>query len=70
MINRLFTNWNFRRIMYAIVGFYILITSVPTLHWFGIGIGAYFGLMGLFALGCAGGNCYGGSCDIDINKKA
>ena len=64
MKERLLTNWNFTRILYIIIGVAIVIQSVMSWQWFGIAFGAYFASMGLFAFGCASGNCYGGKCVV------
>lgn len=39
-------------------------------EWIGIAFGGYFAAMGLFALGCAAGNCYGGSCETKTKKSS
>lgn len=31
-------------------------------QWMGVALGTYFAAMGLFAFGCAAGNCFGGYC--------
>jgi hypothetical protein len=68
MTDRILKNWNIRRVLYTAMGIYMVASSIPSLHWFGIGIGTYFAAMGIFSFGCAGGNCYGGSCTIDEKK--
>lgn len=37
-------------------------------QWLGLAFGAYFASMGLFAFGCAGGNCFGGTCSAEPKK--
>ncbi|MCZ2222246.1 MAG: hypothetical protein LC122_01250 [Chitinophagales bacterium] len=69
MKQRLLTGWNFRRIMYAAIGIALIVQSIMVKEWFGILVGAYFAAMGIFAFGCAGGNCFGGSCNTSINNR-
>ncbi|MBK5271849.1 MAG: hypothetical protein JJE22_12630, partial [Bacteroidia bacterium] len=47
----------------------ILIQSIMDRQWFGIILGIYFASMGLFAIGCAGGYCYGINHNYEPNKK-
>ena len=53
----LFTNWNFRRILFLGAGIFISIQSIQQKEWMGVIFGSYFTLMGIFQLGCASGNC-------------
>ncbi len=55
---RLFTGWNFSRFLYLGLGTAFIINSLYTQQWLGVVIGGYFASMGLFAFGCAGGNCF------------
>lgn len=57
MKQRILTGWNFRRIIYLFAGSTIIVQSAIMREWVGIFIGSYFACMGLFALGCAAGNC-------------
>jgi hypothetical protein len=59
MKKRIFSNWTLRRALYLVLGIVVMIQSVMTEQWFGLALGAYFASMGLFAFGCAGGQCYG-----------
>lgn len=61
MLNRLTTGWNFRRILYVAMGALIVSQAIADKQWFGVFFGAYFASMGLFAFGCAGGQCVPGS---------
>nr|WP_299205940.1 hypothetical protein [uncultured Brumimicrobium sp.] len=63
MKERILTNWSFTRALYLILGSIVIVQSVISREWIGIAFGGYFAAMGLFALGCAAGNCYGGSCE-------
>jgi len=33
---------------------------------FGVFFGGYFASMGIFAFGCAAGNCYAGRCSTEV----
>ena len=43
--------------------------SALTQEWVGVVFGGYFAAMGVFAFGCAAGNCYGGKCAVDPGKN-
>lgn len=62
MKERILRNWTIRRALYLIMGITMAVWCIVESQWYGIAFGAYFAAMGLFAFGCAGGNCYGGSC--------
>jgi len=72
MINRISTNWTFTRVIFLIMGITVIVHSVSTHQWFGIAFGSYFAAMGLFAIGCAAGNCYTdyGETQEDQNLKS
>jgi hypothetical protein len=57
MKQRILSGWNFRRVIYLLAGITIVIQSAMVNQWAGVLIGGYFGSMGLFAFGCAAGNC-------------
>lgn len=57
MKERILTGWNFPRVFYVLIGSVVLIQSWMQNQWVGILFGAYFAAMGLFAFGCAAGNC-------------
>ncbi len=61
MKNRLLTNWTFTRGLYLAMGIVIIIQSVIAKQWMGLALGGYFAAMGLFAIGCASGNCFAGN---------
>ena len=65
MKERLLTNWTFIRVFYLVAGIFVIIQSFISRQWFGIAFGGYFAAMGLFAFGCASGNCIGGNCRTD-----
>lgn len=57
MKQRILTNWTFTRALYLVIGISIIFQSVESQQWFGAVFGGYFAAMGLFAFGCASGNC-------------
>ncbi|MEO7174807.1 MAG: hypothetical protein ABIV51_03135 [Saprospiraceae bacterium] len=61
MIDRILTRWTFTRLLYLGLGTAIMINSAMNQQWIGVLFGAYFASMGLFAFGCAAGNCYVGN---------
>lgn len=52
------------------MGITFIIQSVLSQQWFGVAFGGYFASMGLFAFGCAAGNCYGGNCVTEPEQKS
>jgi uncharacterized membrane protein HdeD (DUF308 family) len=58
MKRRLFTRWTFMRILYLLAGILIAIQALLAREWPAVFIGGWFIAMGLFALGCAAGNCF------------
>ena len=73
MKKRILTNWTFTRALFLIMGTMVVVQSVISHQWFAVLFGAYFAAMGLFAFGCASGNCFGGSCSKepkDISNSA
>lgn len=69
MKERILNNWTFMRALYLIIGTAIIVQSIMSQEWFGVAFGGYFASMGLFAFGCAAGNCYGGNCSIEQEQK-
>ncbi len=70
MKERILTKWTFRRAMYLVIGTAIVIQSMISHQWFGIAFGGYFASMGLFAFGCAAGNCFNGNCATKPQQKS
>lgn len=67
---RLFTGWDFARILYLLLGLLVIGQSVSEAQWLGLLPGGYIASMGLFAFGCASGNCSTGNCDLyDQDQK-
>jgi len=54
---RILSGWTFNRVLYVGLGTLVIINSIINLQWFGILFGVYFASMGIFAFGCAAGNC-------------
>jgi len=69
MKQRILTNWTFARGLYLVMGIFVIVQSVMSQQWFGVAFGGYFAAMGLFAFGCASGNCFGGSCAVEPKQK-
>ncbi len=69
MKQRILTGWTLTRLLYLVIGVFVVINSIQAEQWFGIAFGAYFASMGIFAFGCAGGNCFGGSCATEMPTK-
>jgi len=68
---RILTGWTFTRVLYVTMGGLFIAQSTYSQQWFGIIFGAYFAAMGLFAFGCAAGNCFTATKkNIDKNKAA
>ena len=68
MLQRILTGWTFVRVVYVILGGIVIIQSALAKEWAGVIFGSYFASMGLFAFGCAAGNCFGGSCAAEPNQ--
>jgi len=69
MKERLLHNWTITRVFYVLIGSYTAISAFIEKEWiFGI-LGLLFASMGLFALGCAGKNCFSKSCEISNQKS-
>nr|WP_294894225.1 hypothetical protein [uncultured Pedobacter sp.] len=65
MKQRILTGWTFGRGVYLVLGLVIVIQSAMDGQWLGVLFGGYFAAMGLFAFGCAAGNCFGGNCNVE-----
>lgn len=57
LIDRIKMPWSMMRVLYLVLGLFMLVQASMDQLWFGIVIGGYFVAMGLFSWGCAGGNC-------------
>jgi hypothetical protein len=70
MKNRILNNWTFIRALYLVIGIAAMIHALKSHAWFGLALGAYFASMGLFAFGCAAGNCYNGTISSETNHNS
>ena len=61
MKERILKGWSLRRIIFVVFGLFVIYQSGTDKSWAGVAIGTYFLSMGIFAFGCASGNCYGNS---------
>ncbi|GAB2772226.1 hypothetical protein [Salinimicrobium soli] len=68
MKERLLTGWSWVRFIYLLMGLLVLAQAISETQWWGVGVGAYVFLMGLFGFGCAVGNCAGGSCEAKPDR--
>ncbi len=66
--HRLLKGWTLSRFLYLGLGTAFIINSFATEQWIGVVFGGYFASMGLFAFGCAAGNCYVGKCSNGANN--
>jgi len=57
ILQRVKTGWTFTRGLYVVMGAIIVIQATMAGQWVGMFLGIYFLSMGVFAFGCAGGNC-------------
>lgn len=57
MKNRILKNWTIIRVLYVAIGGYTAVSAFMDGQWAFVVMGALFGAMGIFGLGCAGGNC-------------
>jgi hypothetical protein len=57
-------------VLYLGIGIAIIVQSVVNQQYFGAIFGGYFAAMGLFAFGCASGNCFGGNCSVEPKQKS
>ena len=64
------TNWTFTRAFYLVIGIIVIVQSVMSQQYFGAIFGGYFAAMGLFAFGCAAGNCHGVNCSTEPKQKS
>lgn len=57
MKERILHGWTPLRLMYVLMGGMVIYSSIAERQWMGIIFGGYFASMGVFAFGCAAGNC-------------
>lgn len=66
IMQRITRGWNFMRIIYLVLGIWVILQSIQMRQWVGVLLGVWFAAMGLFALGCAAGTC---SINSPVSKK-
>ena len=69
MKERILKGWTPLRWLYLILGIFIVIQSAWAQEWVGVLFGSYFAAMGLFAFGCAAGQCSIPMGNHKINKE-
>ena len=70
MKQRILTGWTFTRALYVLMGVLIIAQSVAQQQWFGMLFGGYLASMGVFAFGCAAGNCFGANCNTNAKPSS
>jgi len=70
MKERILSRWTMMRVLYVVAGIFVVIQSIIEKQWMGVVFGGYFASMGIFAFGCAAGNCFGGSCAPEPKQKS
>lgn len=68
MKKRLLTGWTISRMAYLVIGITVILQAVVNDQWLGILLGGFVTFMGLFAFGCAAGNCSDGSCEVEHDQ--
>lgn len=64
MKNRLTKGWNFIRIVFTVLGLFMLIQSIFDKEYLSSLLGSLLVIMGLFGIGCASGSCCAkGACN-------
>ncbi len=66
---RVFTGWNFQRVIYVALGTIVMISAIVERQWAAVFVGGYFASMGLFAFGCAAGACFNDSYNKPRSEK-
>jgi hypothetical protein len=69
MKERILTGWTVTRVIYLVIGSFLIVQSAMEKQWPGVVFGGYFAAMGLFAFGCAAGNCFGGYCSAETSSE-
>jgi len=65
MKKRILTGWTWMRGAFLFIGLWMIIQTALEGQWIGIALGAWLAIMGVFGLGCAAGNCFNGSCEVN-----
>ena len=56
-MSKYFLNWDFKRILFLIAGWWMIAQAVFDKVWWMAIIGIYFLSMAIFKFGCTSGNC-------------
>ena len=65
MKKRIMTGWTWMRGALLFIGMWMIIQTALEGQWIGIFLGSWLAIMGLFGLGCAAGNCFNSSCEVN-----
>jgi hypothetical protein len=57
LFQRFFLPWTLTRVLFLLIGFSVIYQSIIDQLWIALFFGGYLFFKGIFALGCAGGNC-------------
>ncbi len=57
LTRRFTTGWSLTRVLFTVIGGYMIADAVVTHTWFALLPGGWFFAMGLLGFGCASGNC-------------
>ena len=68
-LQRILTGWNFKRFLFLALGIAYLTTSIADHIWFGVILSLAFIIQSVLGIGCCGGNCYNGQCEIPENHE-
>lgn len=60
MIQNIFKNWNFIRLLRLAMGIFLVVEAVKSGMWFLVAVGAVFVAMPLLNIGC----CVNGNCSV------
>lgn len=69
MKDRILRGWTIRRVLYLSIGIATIAMAFMYHDWMIGVVGAYFASMGIFAFGCASGNCFTGSCNTNYSPE-
>lgn len=69
MKQRILKGWTFSRGVYLVLGLVVIVQAFTMEQWLGVLLGFYFASMGLFAFGCASGNCFSGNCKVEPKQS-
>lgn len=50
-------DWTLRRVLYVVLGIFVIAYAIAVQRYWGALLGVYFAVMGVLNFGCASGNC-------------